>query len=173
MSRLHTAYLHTGSNIGDRAMHLQGAVERIETAAGALVALSALYVTEPWGNTRQPEFLNQALCIQTALQPEALMRVLLDIETSMGRRRTEKWGERIIDLDIIFYDDRVIDTEGLHIPHRQAHLRNFVLAPLCEIAPDLVHPVLKKTVRQLWQESPDVLQATPLYPDNSAKADTE
>jgi 2-amino-4-hydroxy-6-hydroxymethyldihydropteridine diphosphokinase len=162
MSPLHTVYLHTGSNIGNRAGHLQHAVQRIEAEAGALIALSALYVTEPWGNTRQPEFLNQALCIHTALQPHELLRVLLAIETNMGRRRIEKWGERIIDLDIIFFDDRVIDTAGLHIPHRQAHLRNFVLAPLCEIAPDFVHPVLNKTIRQLLEESPDTLQATPL-----------
>ena len=155
----HTAWLHTGSNIGDRAENLRAALARIGQSAGRVLQTSSIYQTQAWGLTDQPDFLNQVLRISTQLSPQALLEAILLIEQNMGRERLEKWGSRIIDIDILFYDDVVLHEDKLHIPHPQLHLRNFVLAPLCEVAPDLVHPELHKTIRQLLLESPDELNA--------------
>ncbi len=160
MKNAFTAFLHTGSNIGDRAGNLRAAAGLIAARAGAVVQASPLFRTEPWGVAEQPEFFNQALRISTELQPEALLEVILDIEKSMGRERREKWGRRLIDIDILFFEDYIVHREGLHIPHPRMHLRNFVLAPLVRIAPDWVHPELHKTVRELLKTCPDTLEAT-------------
>lgn len=175
MPNIHTAILHTGSNIGDRASNLRIAAAQVAEKAGPILRASAVYSTQPWGIAGQPDFLNQALCISTELEPKALLETILEIEKSMGRERREKWGQRIIDIDIIFYDDRIVHEEGLHIPHPQMHLRNFVLAPLSEIAPGWIHPELGKAVIELWGQSPDELAAAPWNENDGApgRADWE
>lgn len=163
----HIAILHTGSNIGPREKLLQLALRLIAERAGRILKASAVYRTEPWGMSGQPEFLNQAAMIETQLEPQDLLDTLLDIERRMGRERREKWGSRLIDIDILFYDNLVWNTPALQLPHPHLHERNFVLAPLAELAPDWVHPVLGKTAIQLLAESPDDLEALPFQTEES------
>ncbi len=160
----HVAILHTGSNIGPREKLLQVALHCIAERAGTILKTSAVYRTAPWGVAGQPEFLNQAVMIETQLAPQDLLNTLLGIERYMGRERREKWGSRLIDIDILFYDNLVWNTPALQIPHPHLHERNFVLAPLAELAPDWLHPVLGKTAAQLLAESPDSLEAVPFQP---------
>jgi len=150
-------YLLLGSNEGDRAACLQEAVRQITMHCGSVVKKSALYETAAWGLENQPDFLNQAICIHTGLAPEALLQATLSVEKAMGRQRVIKWGQRTIDIDIIFYGSQIVQTGKLIIPHPMMQERRFVLAPLCEIARSFVHPVLKKTVQQLLDECPDLL----------------
>lgn len=154
--------LLTGGNLGDRSFNLTAARERLIAALGPLQGASSLYSTAPWGVTDQPDFLNQVLIITTALPPESVLTALLSIEESLGRTRTTKWAPRPIDIDILFYGSLVIDTPSLVIPHPEIPNRRFVLAPLTEVAPDLVHPVLGKTVRQLLEQTPDTSAVTRL-----------
>lgn len=150
----HIAYLSTGSNVGESARHLATALKLINSSAGKVLHASALYKTEPWGNKEQEPFLNQAIQIETALSAHELMQSLLSIESLMGRVREKKWEPRIIDIDILFYDNEVIQDE-LKIPHPLLQERRFVLEPLVEIAPGLMHPVLHKTITQLLAECAD------------------
>ena len=150
-------YILLGSNEGDRAECLQQAIRQIEKQCGPVMNVSALYETAAWGLEDQPDFLNQAIYIQTELAPEALLHETRAIEKAMGRQRTVKWGQRTIDIDIIFYGNTIVRTENLDIPHPMMHLRRFVLVPLNEIAPAFVHPVLHKTVQELLDECPDHL----------------
>lgn len=149
---MHTVYLSTGSNLGNRAEYLARAEEEITTFIGHIEAASSVIETAPWGKTDQPAFLNQVLKIKTRLPPLFLMEQLLDIEKDMGRNRNEKWGPRIIDIDILFFDNRIINQEHLRVPHPHLHEREFVLKPMVEIAPDFVHPILQKTMSELLQE---------------------
>ncbi len=155
---MNNAYLLIGGNIGDReknlgdALHLIGKYEAIE-----LVSVSPVYETAAWGNTAQGAFLNQALEINTTLSPGALLDVVLDIELQMGRKREEKYGPRVIDIDIIFFNNEVIDLPALTIPHPALSDRRFVLEPLNDIAPDYEHPVLKQTVSALLEHCSDTL----------------
>jgi 2-amino-4-hydroxy-6-hydroxymethyldihydropteridine diphosphokinase len=151
------AILATGTNLGDKANNLQHAVQLLSEQTGKLLAISSIYRTEAWGIHDQPEFYNQVLIIETSLDPHALLESMLSIERQMGRERRIKWGERLIDLDILFYEDLVLQTPDLQIPHPFLQARNFVLQPLLEIAPDFVHPVLQKDVRTLAEECPDPL----------------
>lgn len=151
-------YLLSGTNLGDRMANMARAMELIEKEAGLVVAQSQLYETAAWGIEDQPAFLNQVLEIKTTLTPLALLDTLLEIEKKMGRQRPQKWGQRLIDLDILYFADSVVVHEELKIPHPHIPERRFTLAPLCEIAPLLVHPVLKKNQLQLLEECPDKLE---------------
>lgn len=148
-------YLMIGGNIGNRLDNLENARNSIDKRCGPIQKQSSIYETEAWGMKDQPAFYNQALCIETTLSPEALMAMLLNIETSMGRERLIPLGPRTIDLDIIYYNQTIIEAQGLIIPHPRLAARNFVLAPLVEIAPDFEHPILKKTNFQLYEASTD------------------
>ncbi len=148
MPPLHTVYLGLGSNLGDRAASLRDAVDALAPQI-SVQQVSSYYETEPWGYTDQPAFLNLALKAATALEPLELLKTLKDLETGLGRLPTFRYGPRQIDIDILFYDDRVIDLPELSVPHPRLAERAFVLVPLAELAPRLIHPVLKKTVTEL------------------------
>ncbi len=156
---INTSILLTGSNVGDRLQNLRTAREiLIGEGYCSLVSESSVYETGAWGNINQSAFLNQAIAVKTALQPLELLHVILNIEKQMGRERNEKWEPRLIDIDIIFYNDEVIKTEALVLPHPFVHERKFALVPLAEIIPDWVHPVFQKTVSTLLQEVNDPLE---------------
>ncbi len=152
-----TAYLLIGGNLGNRSAYLQDARNRIEKDCGPIRHCSAIYQTAAWGLKDQPDFYNQALAVDTKLDAGDLMKQLLHIEETMGRTRLEKMGPRIIDLDILLIDDQVISSALLTLPHPALPERRFALLPLCEIAPDLLHPVLHKTIQQLLAECRDEL----------------
>jgi len=153
-----TAYLLIGGNLGNRKDNLQKAVTLINEQCGSLIKLSSVYETAAWGITDQPLFLNQALEISTSLSARQLMRKILTIETDIGRVRNEKLGPRIIDIDILLFEDEIHDLPFLKIPHPELQNRRFVLTPLAEIDPELQHPVLKKSISQLLEECPDNLE---------------
>lgn len=143
-----TAYLSLGSNLGDRAAHLEAAIARLGEL-GKVVERSALYETEPVEMERQPWFLNCVVAMETELMPKQFLSRVLAIEQKMGRRRTQPKGPRTIDIDILLFGSSIVDTPALTIPHPAMHERRFVLEPLAEIAAELRHPVLKKTVREM------------------------
>lgn len=150
-------YLLLGSNTGDRNRYLQEARRILSLNDLSIVEKSSLYLSPPWGKTDQPYFLNQVLNVSTQLEPELLMAACLRTENELGRKRLEKYGPRTIDIDLLYYHGRVCATELLTLPHPRIHARRFVLVPLTEIAPDFVHPVLKKTQTELLRECPDPL----------------
>ena len=152
-----TAHLLIGGNLGDRKENLLTAISLISEQCGPLTQSSSIYETEAWGITDQPSFLNQALEISTSLNARQLMRKILKIEKEMGRVRKEKLGPRIIDIDILLFEDEIHDLRFLKIPHPEMQNRRFVLVPLAEIDPTLHHPVLKKTIAELLEECPDLL----------------
>lgn len=152
------AFLLLGSNLGNRRRQLSTARKLLNEQCGKIVATSRIYQTQPWGITQQPQFLNQAVQLSTTLDPLLLLDTILTIEQQMGRQRIEKWGERLIDIDILFYENRVIHLEKLIVPHPQFEFRNFAMAPMAELAPEWIHPVLGKTISQLLEESPDLLE---------------
>lgn len=149
------AYLLIGGNVGNKLAYLQLAVSLLQKQCGNVTAISSIYETAPWGNTQQDSFLNQALELQTSYNAGELMTRLLKIEEVMGRIRHERYGPRIIDLDILLFNEEVSNTKTLTIPHKELQNRRFALQPLSEIAPMLIHPVLKKSVIQLLDECPD------------------
>ena len=142
------AYIALGSNLGDRDANLLAALERLG-ALGTVEAVSPFFDTEPVGFTAQPRFLNAAARLRTSLAPVELLQGLLAVEAALGRVRLERWGPRVIDLDLLLYDDLISEAPGLSVPHPRLHERRFVLQPLAAIAPHAVHPRLRKTIADL------------------------
>lgn len=154
---MHKAYLLLGTNLGDKLAHLQQAQQQIQTLCGKVYSQSSIYETAAWGVTNQPSFYNQVLVIETTLLPEILMQTLLSIEEKLGRVRTIKFGPRTIDIDILLIDDLTNNSDLLQLPHPALPQRKFALLPLAEVAPNLFHPVEKKTISQLLQTCTDTL----------------
>jgi 2-amino-4-hydroxy-6-hydroxymethyldihydropteridine diphosphokinase len=149
-------YISFGSNLGDREGNIKKVLELIkENPHIKFEKISLLYETEPVGKGDQDWFLNQVIEVSTNFAPQELLGFLMDIEDRLGRKREEQWGPRTIDLDILLFNDRVVDTPELKIPHPEIPRRNFVLVPLAEIAPEAGHPVLNKSIEELLLESPD------------------
>jgi 2-amino-4-hydroxy-6-hydroxymethyldihydropteridine diphosphokinase len=149
----HVAYLSLGSNVGDRETNLRQAIQQL-SVLGRVVAVSSFYETEPLEFTQQAWFLNCALALESAATPHQLLDQLLQIEKDLGRERSQKKGPRSIDIDILLFGDLVMNTPELTIPHPAMARRRFVLQPLDEIAPELRHPTLHKTIRELLAELP-------------------
>jgi deoxyguanosine kinase len=159
---MNKAYLLTGSNIGNRLDHIRNASELLNNFAGKITDFSQIYETEPWGFEDTVYFLNQVVLIQTELDPLELMECLEIIEKKMGRKR--KPGtitSRTIDIDILFFNSEIINEKNLIIPHPKIHLRQFTLTPLLDIAPDFIHPLLKKDIRTLASECSDKCEVKP------------
>jgi 2-amino-4-hydroxy-6-hydroxymethyldihydropteridine diphosphokinase len=147
-----------GGNLGEREKNLRQARELLEANCGKIKQRSSVYETAAWGKTDQPDFLNQVLELETKLDAAKLMRDILKIESQMGRERNEKYSARTIDVDILFFNDEIIDQPGLIVPHPQLHTRRFVLTPLNEIASQLIHPIFKKNISELLEECADKLE---------------
>ena len=166
-----TAYLGLGSNLGDRESHLRQALSLLGESV-RITAVSSVYETEPWGYTEQPHFLNMACRIRTSLAPNELLALAQDVECRLGRVRTVRYGPRTIDVDILLYGDLVMDTPDLCIPHPGIPERAFVLAPLAEIADEVEHPVLKRTIGALLEGAPGretVVRLGPLAPGGAGE----
>lgn len=154
---MNKAYLLTGGNMGDREAYLKEASTLLREQCGEISNASSFYETSAWGNTNQPAFLNQALELQTTLNARQLIRKILKIEKAIGRVRKEKYGPRIIDIDILLFNTDSYDLTFLKVPHPEMQNRRFALLPLSEIAADVIHPIFHKPVSQLLQECPDEL----------------
>ncbi len=150
-------FLLLGSNIGDRSAQLELAIKLIEKDIGDVTLKSKIYETAPWGKSDQPHFLNQALQIESQLSPNELLFKVQSIEHNLGRTRIEKWAERIIDIDIIYFGNELINTTDLVIPHPHLAERKFALIPLVEISPEFIHPGMQKSNAQLLKECNDTL----------------
>ena len=165
-----TAYLGIGTNLGDRESNLAKAVALVEEHIGPVIHASSVYETEPWGFQSENYFLNMVIEVETGLRPSGLLGRILMIESFLGRIREGKgYKSRIIDIDILLYDKRVIKTKVLVIPHPRIHERRFVLIPFSEIAEDLIHPVLGKRIRELLEACPDKSKVKPYNKPLTAK----
>ena len=152
---VHHLYLLLGANLGDRKQTLVSVYQKVTNNVGVVTAQSALYETAAWGVTDQPAFLNQVLRVDTYLMPADVLAKTQAIEQQLGRVRAEKWGARTIDIDLLFYDDLILNTPTLTLPHPLLHKRRFTLIPLAELAPDLLHPILNMSVADLLTRCPD------------------
>ena len=151
-SQKYIAYISLGSNLGDTNLNLGKAISKITEKAGAVLAVSSICQTEPWGYQSSNEFLNQVIQLETSLSPTDLLSVMQAIEKEMGRKKktgNSSYQDRVIDLDLLFYDDLILESETLILPHPLCHKRKFILEPLTEIAPELFHPILKISIKEL------------------------
>lgn len=148
-------YLLTGSNQGPGIEMLNLAAQHVQVNIGPILKRSSLYKTAPWGNTNQQDFLNQVLVVETALTPLEVLKQVLFIETGMGRVRQFKWAPRTIDIDVLFYDNRVVNEVDLQVPHPLLHQRRFTLIPLVEIDPHFMHPTLQLSMAELLENCKD------------------
>jgi 2-amino-4-hydroxy-6-hydroxymethyldihydropteridine diphosphokinase len=146
-----------GGNLGDREGYLGRARHLLREHVGEITKKSSCYVSQAWGKTDQPDFINQVVCLKTSMTPVKLLECIWSIEEKLEREREERWGARTIDIDILFYGSETIDLPELVVPHKLLHKRRFALMPLIEIAPDLIHPIFKKTINQLMDELKDNL----------------
>ncbi len=154
----HKVFLLLGSNLGNRFEVLLKAQKEISSSVGTVVNESSIYETLAWGIENQPDFLNQVLLVETHLSPQELLVAINEIEQDLGRVRHQKWGERLIDIDILYYENQIINTNNLIIPHPEIINRKFTLVPLVEIAPDFVHPGLGNTQEELLKVCSDELE---------------
>ena len=152
VDELAIAYIGIGSNLGNREKNCYRAIELLEKRGVVVKKRSSVYETEPWGVPDQPQFMNMVLEVETELEPYELLRELKAIEKEMGRRKTFKWGPRFIDFDILLFDSLFLRDNSLQIPHPLMHERAFVLKPLCEIAPEKIHPLLKARMCDLLEK---------------------
>ena len=152
---MNTVYIQLGSNIGERKSYIAKSMEQIEENIGKIIIESSIFETIPWGNENQNNFLNSVIKINTTLDAFRVLKKSQEIENNLGRERVEKWGERTIDIDILFYNNEIINTTKLNIPHPFIQKRKFVLVPLSEIAPNYIHPTLKKNISTLLSECKD------------------
>lgn len=152
---MHQLVLLTGSNVGDSLANLQTAARYIAAEVGSIQKQSSVYKTAPWGNTKQQDFLNQVLWVDTEKSAREALSLVLAIEQKMGRIREQKWAPRTIDIDILFYDDAIIQESDLQVPHPLLHLRKFTLQPLFELDPNFIHPLFKQSIAQLSNACPD------------------
>lgn len=151
-------FLLLGTNLGDRKKNLLIARNAIEVSVGPILKASSIYQTEAWGKTDQPDFLNQALEVQTTLSAEDVLAEILKIEQTMGRARRVHWGERIMDIDILLYEKKMVSSSSLTIPHPQLPNRRFALEPLAEIGGDVMHPILQLTIQEILEQCSDLLE---------------
>lgn len=159
---MNIVYILTGGNVGKRLINLGNAQKFLEDEIGKIEKSSSIYETAAWGNNDQPDFYNQAHIIKTKLSPEDIMQKILKIEEKMGRVRTFKNAARIIDIDILFFNEEIINKPGLIIPHAEIANRRFVLEPLNELSPHMIHPRLRKSVKELLSTCKDMLKVAPV-----------
>ncbi len=159
---VNTVFLITGGNIGERKENLQRASNLVSERIGTIEKCSAVYETEPWGNIDQPSFYNQVLVVKTNMTAQEVLDSILKIEEEMGRKRTVKNAARIIDIDILFFNDEIVNEQNLTIPHPHIRERRFVLLPLKEVSPEMIHPVFKKSIIDLLSLTNDELKVTAL-----------
>jgi len=153
---MNTIFLQLGSNMGERAEYLQNASEILAAEIGVVKKESKIYESVPWGVENQKNYLNQVLEIKSEFSAEEVLERVLQIEDKIGRIRNEKWGERIIDIDILLFNDSIVEKDGICIPHIHLHNRRFVLIPLNEVAPSFIHPKYNKTIEELLSECKDI-----------------
>lgn len=149
------AILLLGSNLGDRQLLLQTAIHQIALEAGQVLSISSIYETAPWGTESQNGYLNQALCVETRLTPFELLATLQKIEIDLGRTRKIRWEDRVIDIDILLYENEIIHSPTLTIPHPEMQNRRFALVPVCEIARDWIHPILLSDMETILEKCKD------------------
>jgi 2-amino-4-hydroxy-6-hydroxymethyldihydropteridine diphosphokinase len=155
-------YLGLGSNSGNRKGNIEAAKVHIEKLIGKIAKKSSLYETQPWGKTDQESFYNCVVMVNTTLDPRELLTAISKVERELGRERDEKWGPRTIDVDILLYGKRIVRDKGLEVPHPEIAKRAFVLVPLMEIDGDMIHPVLKKSIDELYAECKDLSEVVQL-----------
>ena len=152
---MNTVYIQLGSNIGQRESFITKSMHKVEDDIGKIITASSIFETTAWGNENQNNFLNSVIEIKTPFDAFTILKKSQEIENNLGRERSDKWGERTIDIDILFYNNKIINTKELTIPHPLIQNRKFVLVPLSEIAPNYMHPILKKNISTLLSECKD------------------
>lgn len=152
---MNTVYIQLGSNIGERESFITKSMHKVEGDIGKIITASSIFETTAWGNENQNNFLNSVIEIKTPFDAFTILQKSQEIENNLGRERSDKWGERTIDIDILFYNNKIINTKELTVPHPLIQKRKFVLVPLSEIAPNYKHPILKKNISTLLSECKD------------------